>query len=138
MSERLNNNKQNIQHIDINQIKLLNLDDNKYIVIDLRDEEEYKKFHIKNAVNIPFRFITKDQFRKRYGMYRKSKTFVLYCSHGGNSMRAALMLAEMGFKIINLRGGTSRLEITQWALRLCALADMGIRKKHMKTSVDAV
>ena len=39
-------------------------------------------------------------------------------------MRAALMLAEMGFKIINLRGGTSRLEITQWALRLCALADI--------------
>lgn len=33
----------------------------KFILLDMRDEDEYKKFHIKEAINFPAPNITRDK-----------------------------------------------------------------------------
>jgi centrosomal protein CEP41 len=33
----------------------------KFILLDLRDEDEYKKFHIKEAINFPAPNISRDK-----------------------------------------------------------------------------
>ena len=87
-----------IENINMREIK--NYDNTNYLIIDLRNEVEYKKFHIKNAVNIPYESILNREME-----IPKSKTLVLYCEHGGVSIIAAKVLLKRGYKVINTIGG---------------------------------
>ncbi len=72
----------------------------KYLIIDVRDENEYNVEHIKNAINIPYENIERGNYKIPSG-----KIPVLYCMRGGISMMAARKLYENGYEVLNIVGG---------------------------------
>ncbi|TLS50123.1 rhodanese-like domain-containing protein [Paenibacillus antri] len=70
-------------------------------VIDVREIHEYKRSHIKGAVNIPL-----SQFRQRMGDIPKDRPVYLYCQSGMRSKQAAKILRSNGYAdVAELRGG---------------------------------
>ena len=79
--------------------------DNQVIIVDVRTAEEYSGGHIPNAINIDV---------KRAGfLYEadeklpKDKTIAVYCQGGVRSRKAASLLSDNGYTVINLAGGIS-------------------------------
>lgn len=79
-------------------------------VLDVRNADEYKNGHIKNALlanwNDP------KEFQERTQHLDKSKTVYVYCQVGGRSAAAQSYLIERGFKVINLEGGLSNWKMS--------------------------
>ncbi|MCK4562814.1 MAG: rhodanese-like domain-containing protein, partial [Flavobacteriaceae bacterium] len=76
-------------------------------LIDVRTPKEYKKGHLKNAVNINY---YDNDFLDEMSKLDKSKELYIYCHSGNRSGKAAKKLGEMGFtKVYDLEGG-----ITNW------------------------
>ncbi|MEY8426472.1 rhodanese-like domain-containing protein [Lachnospiraceae bacterium 46-15] len=75
------------------------VEDGEAFIIDLRIPEEYRRCHIKGAVNIPY---------GRLGQCRelpRGRTLVLYCERGAVSMVAAKELAARGYRVKTVIGG---------------------------------
>jgi len=68
------------------------------ILLDVRPKEEYDKYHIKNAVNMPYE-------EDREWNLDKKKRIVVYCERGSASIRAARALVEKGYKVVSVVGG---------------------------------
>ena len=72
-------------------------------LLDVRTSEEYAEAHLDKAINIDVkkqRFM--DQAVERLDT---TKVVAVYCRSGRRSANAAEMLAEKGFKAVNLEGG---------------------------------
>lgn len=76
------------------------IDDPYVIIVDLRDESDYKKMHVKSAINIKY-----EKLFKRLEKLDKSKTIVLYCERGSLSLIAAKKLSELGYTVKAVIGG---------------------------------
>ncbi len=73
------------------------------LVLDVREDSEYQKGHIKDSIHIPM-----GSLASRVGELEKHKTknVILGCRSGSRSGRACSILKKHGFeKIYNLRGG---------------------------------
>ncbi|WP_337031481.1 rhodanese-like domain-containing protein [Paenibacillus illinoisensis] len=76
---------------------------NKCIVVDVREPGEYKRGYIKGAVNIPL-----SQLQRRLAEIPEDKTVLLYCQSGMRSKNAAKVLRRSGYSnIAHLQGGVS-------------------------------
>lgn len=69
------------------------------LIVDLREPEEYRRRHIKGAVNLPYSRLDGRNF------FPKNKILVLYCERGASSLSAAKMLARGGFQVKTVVGG---------------------------------
>lgn len=77
------------------------------LIVDLRDEPEFKKGHIAGAVNIPI-----GQFESRIGeVENTNKRLALICTAQGRSMKAHGILANRNIEAAVVRGG-----MDQWGL----------------------
>lgn len=72
--------------------------DERALIIDLRDPEEYAGNHFKNAVNIPY------QEMGNYNLPR-DKILILYCERGSTSLFAARELMKKGYRTKSVIGG---------------------------------
>ena len=96
---------QEIKTMEGDQLEQIQQDDKekeKYIVIDVRSEEEYKEGHVKHAINIPI-----DGFKDQLSMLEEYKEFpiITVCNSGKKSGEAAKILTENGFKdVTNAKG----------------------------------
>ncbi len=73
------------------------------LLIDVREDWEYRKGHAKGARNIPL-----SQFQQRAKEVPQDRDVLLICQSGHRSMQAAKMLQQQGWeKITNVTGGTS-------------------------------
>lgn len=72
----------------------------RLVLIDLRPFHEYQKSHFSGAVNIPY-----DDFREEVIEPYRNLPVVLYCGHGGRSMRLARDLANIGFRVATIGSG---------------------------------
>lgn len=73
------------------------------VVIDVREDSEFKQGHIANALHLPL-----GQLKQRIGELDKyrDRTVVTYCRTGHRSNSAAGLLRKQGFgKVHNLAGG---------------------------------
>ncbi len=70
------------------------------IILDLREPESFKEFHIKNAVNYPYEKIEKGKY-----CLPKEYMFILYCERGGSSLAAARILERDGLRVKSVVGG---------------------------------
>lgn len=86
-----------------------------WVILDVREPEEFAAGHIPNAINIPRGFLEVRadlHHPKRYDeMADRSQRFVCYCGGGHRSALAAQTLKEMGFAdAVSLRGGWTAWE----------------------------
>lgn len=74
--------------------------DNKnenYVLIDVREDDEFNQGHIPGAVNIPLGNI--DSIT-----YSTSRTIIVYCRSGNRSNQAAIKLKNMGYNVKDMGG----------------------------------
>lgn len=84
----------------VNVDKVRELVENNNIIIDVREIYEFKRGHIKGAINIPL-----SELRERIDEIPKDKPVYLHCRTGQRSYNAALALQNLGFhNIINITG----------------------------------
>jgi len=69
-------------------------------ILDVRTPSEYRKGHLKNAVNIPL-----DMLRSRLAELPRDQEIWTHCFVGQRSYYAARILQQHGFKVRNLSGG---------------------------------
>lgn len=78
-----------------------------YIVIDVREPEEYNAGHISSAINIP-----PDQLMKGADQLRevpKNSDIIVYCRTGSRSNVAMNILGSLGFE--NVTNGINREQV---------------------------
>lgn len=87
--------------IDTSQIKQL-INQNATI-IDIRDQQEFQKMHIKTSINIPY-----DQFNTH--TINPQKPIYLICYSGTKSKQLAIKLRNLGYETYSFIGGFYALE----------------------------
>lgn len=80
--------------------------DKTYVIIDVRQDYEYNKEHILDAVNIPL-----GEIETVTQKYAKDTNIILYCRSGNRSNQAALKLIELGYKNIYDLGGIDSINL---------------------------
>jgi len=72
-------------------------------LLDVRSPQEFAEGYIAGAININ---VQSDDFRQRADKeLSKDSTILVYCRSGRRSMDAAETLTELGYKVVNLKGG---------------------------------
>lgn len=74
---------------------LLDSGESDFVLIDVRDPNEFDEGHIPGAVNIPV-----DVFASRSGQLDKEKKIIVYCNSGGRSYMAYRKLMKLSYKDI--------------------------------------
>lgn len=75
----------------------------KYTILDVREQHEYRAGHIKGAVLVPL-----GQLPKRTHELRNDRVIVTVCQSGRRSAQAAKILRSQGFQNVrNMVGGMS-------------------------------
>ena len=93
---------QNFENVDVQAFDSL-VSNPDVVVLDVRTPDEYAQGHIDGAVNID---IKDDNFMANaIKLLPTDKTIAVYCRSGRRSAKAAGMLADNGFKAVNLKGG---------------------------------
>ena len=72
------------------------LEDNNYIVVDVRTSSEYSESHVKGSINIPY-----DEIDESTDL-DKGKTILVYCRSGARSGKAYNTLTSLGYDVIDL------------------------------------
>ena len=96
-----------IKTIDAAQFAEIIKSDSVFL-LDVRTADEYAAGHIANAKNID---VLKSDFKNKASILPKGKQIAVYCRSGKRSLVAANILAKMGYKVINLRGGWMEWEV---------------------------
>lgn len=73
-----------------------------YILLDVREEDEYAEGHIKDALLMPYGEITE---RAENELPDKEQTILVYCRSGRRSAIAAQTLTELGYTNVKDFGG---------------------------------
>jgi NADPH-dependent 2,4-dienoyl-CoA reductase/sulfur reductase-like enzyme/rhodanese-related sulfurtransferase len=76
------------------------LNSNGFLLLDVRDEDEYQQGHIPGAKNIPL-----GQLRGRLSELPQEREIRLYCAGGQRAYYASRLLTQQGFRAQNLPGG---------------------------------
>lgn len=76
--------------------------DTAVVRLDVRTPEEYAAGHIEGAQNID---VLNADFESKASALPKDKVIALYCRSGNRSKRAANILVEKGYKVIELSTG---------------------------------
>ena len=64
-----------------------------FVIVDVRDEQEYAEGHIPGAVNIPVA-----SFASKSIILDKKKRIIIYCNGGERSNKAYRKLMKLGYK----------------------------------------
>lgn len=70
------------------------------LLIDLRDPQSYRQWHMHGAVNKSY-----DDISEWSETLDHKTRILLYCSHGNESILAARYLGNRGFQVASLIGG---------------------------------
>ncbi len=72
----------------------------EYLLIDVRNEEEYELGHVEGAVNLPL-----NDLRSRLDELDKEQKIVVYCQVGLRGYIADRILTQYGYQVQNITGG---------------------------------
>ena len=72
---------------------LIKSDAKDFVIVDVRDEQEYAEGHIPGAVNLPVTV-----FASKSSILDKKKRIIVYCNGGGRSNKAYKKLMKLGYK----------------------------------------
>ncbi len=103
--------KQSITEVNVTQAKQL-IKEGNIVVVDTREESEFAKGHIDDAVFLP-RGVLEFQIGSKPELTDKSTPVLLYCRSGSRSALAALSLQQMGYTaVLSMAGGYQAWEKT--------------------------
>ena len=74
-------------------------------VVDIREPQEYRKYHYPGAVNIPYS--DEDSWCCRFSKYRP---LLLSCEYGSTSLLAARKLGKEGYEVYTVIGGANAMQ----------------------------
>ena len=90
------------QSVDVKEFARVLQQDNTFL-LDVRTEKEYAEGHLKGSVCID---VTQANFlAKAEKQLPKDKTIALYCRSGRRSKKAAELLANAGYRVVELSIG---------------------------------
>jgi len=98
-------------NIDVTSVKQLRDSGQPFVLLDVRNPDEYATAKIEGATLIPM-----GELQARLGELEPHKQdhMVVHCHHGGRSMRVTQFLRQQGFtQVQNLDGG-----IDAWSLQV--------------------
>ncbi len=79
------------------------IEEDSFVLIDVRTHEEFREGHIKGAVNIDF---YKTTFEDDIDEFDKRKRYLVYCRSGSRSRQAMYLMRDLGFEeVYNLSNG---------------------------------
>jgi rhodanese-related sulfurtransferase len=79
------------------------IDNGSYIILDVREPNEFKQGHIPAAINIPRGLL---EFKIAESVPNKDANIITYCKVGGRGALAAMTLKILGYKNVeNIAGG---------------------------------
>jgi rhodanese-related sulfurtransferase len=100
--------KQQIQEINVADLKRMQQSGESFTLVDVREREEQARGSIPGAVMIPRGVVERDIDQ---ATTNKAQPLVIYCAGGARSALAALNLKQMGFqKVMSLAGGYTAWE----------------------------
>jgi NADPH-dependent 2,4-dienoyl-CoA reductase/sulfur reductase-like enzyme/rhodanese-related sulfurtransferase len=76
------------------------VNENGFVLLDVRDREEFEQGHVDGATNIPLA-----DLRHRLGELPRFKAIRVYCGVGQRAYNAARLLKNKGFRVENVSGG---------------------------------
>ncbi|MCX6245644.1 MAG: rhodanese-like domain-containing protein [Bacteroidetes bacterium] len=83
-----------------------NMNNQGFIILDVRTPEEFASGHISRAINIDFRA---SDFETKIGQMDKNKSYLVYCRTGHRSSKAVTLMKDKGFRSLsNMNGGIMR------------------------------
>lgn len=75
------------------------------VLLDVREDSEWKAGHAPGAVHIPL-----SKLPNRFAKLSKDKKVLTVCKMGGRSAKAANILRQEGYDVLDVKGG-----MTAWA-----------------------
>ena len=101
----VNDAKRKISETNVEEVKIKLDRGEKFYLVDVREESEWKKGHITNAIYIGKGVIERDIEKKINNI---EEEIILYCGGGFRSALAADNLQKMGYsKVSSMDGGYS-------------------------------
>lgn len=80
------------------------MEQNDYVILDVRTKEEYQEEHLKNAENIPY-----DEIDETITI-SKDKMIFVYCRSGSRSQIASETLKALGYNVYDM-GGINSIDL---------------------------
>lgn len=93
----------NYQYTSDEKVEKL-MQENEFLIVDVRTEEEFLEEHVKGAINIPYDMIDEST------VLDNSKLIFVYCRSGARSKVAYTKLLDMGYNVYDL-GGINTLDL---------------------------
>jgi|GEM_PF-164531 len=106
--------KTRIDEISVQDLKVMILKKEEFLLIDVREQDEFKRGHISEAINIPrglleFKIIDEQFWRKEGRRPPSKKTkIILYSERGRRSLLAADSLRMLGYRDVKSLEGEWR------------------------------
>lgn len=91
-----------VQSIDGDTVYQMLQDQEDFVLVDVREQDEYDEGHIPNSILIPLGTIEKDFEIK---VPSKDKKIVIYCRSGRRSKEAYTKVVSLGYKNVYDLGG---------------------------------
>jgi rhodanese-related sulfurtransferase len=96
--------QQNTESIPYISVETLQNESKDIILLDSREEKEFKTSHLKNAIYVGYDFFNLDSVQSK--LKNKNSKIVVYCSLGVRSEDVAEKLKKAGYSnVYNLYGG---------------------------------
>jgi adenylyltransferase/sulfurtransferase len=87
----------------IDQVKDYLGNGRQFVLLDVREKEEYREGHLEGAVSLPRGFL---ELRAEETFADRDTTIVAYCAAGTRSLLAAKVLKDMGYaNVVSMGGG---------------------------------
>ncbi len=97
--------RKEVKELSVDEVQKLTAKNGKYLLLDVREKEEYREGHLEGSVSIPRGFL---EMRVESGIPEKSTPIIAYCAGGVRSLLAAKDMKEMGYQeVISMSGGYS-------------------------------
>lgn len=80
------------------------MQENEYVIVDVRTREEFELGHIEKAINIPY-----DELGKNFDL-DKDKIIFVYCKSGNRSKIAYTNLKELDYTVYDL-GAFTKIDL---------------------------
>jgi len=90
-----------MQSIDVRQLATLLAENPDLALFDVRNPDEYAAGHVSQAVNIPMSVVP-----ARVNEIPRDVTTYYICGVGARSGQVCAWLAEQGYDVVNIDGGT--------------------------------